>query len=626
MDRQAWTAVTLSIVGLIAWQFYVSSKYPPAPARPKVAATAAAQASPGATATVAPVITSGQPEVVADRKEAAPAAAVATPETPEQIETVKTDKIELHFTSQGGGIAEVIPLGKQHVAENGVNIRLGHAGNTPIGAISERPDADTRLPYTLRRDGNVVLAERTEPSGLKITKEYTLDYNGDPRQIPAVKLKISFANTGAQPYKDAGYYLHAGAAAPIHRKDLPTYTAYDWLTDGKYHTDHVTSFDAGHVPLVGIETHAAKDTIATPVSKVGWIAVKNQFYATVLTPLDLPGPEQEPAAREVWAKRITLPVTSEDTAAGLPAIQGIDAALGLPALDLKPGETLTRSFQIYAGPKFFSRLEKLGHDEQEVMDYGKFKVVSITLLALLNTFHGWLGNYALAIILLTILVKAVLFPLQNKANKSMKRMSALTPEMAKLREKYKDDPTRLNRETMALYKQHGVNPLGGCLPMLIQMPIFFGFLYMLYPAAELRNAGFLWVHDLSQPDTVAHFMGFPINVLPLLMIGTQFWQMSLTPKSGDPSQQKTMMFMPLLFGFFCYSFAAALALYYTMQGLLTILQLYVTRTGAADATGNAPGAVTVLKPAPAPGGGKKGGANGKGGSKFGSQSPFPRKT
>ncbi len=624
MDRQAWIAVTLSIIGLMAWQFYITSKYPPLPpAKHALTPAATAQASPGvAPGSPAPLVTSGQPEVVADRKEPTPAA--ATPEAPEQIETLKTDQIELHFTSLGGGIAEAIPLGVQHVAENGVNIRLGHAGNTPIGALSDKPDANTRLPYVLRREGNTVFAERTEPDGLKITKEYALDYNGDSRQIPAVKMKVSFTNTGAQPYKNSGYYVHAGAAAPIHRKDLPSYTAYDWLTDGKYHTDHVTSFDAGHVPLVGIETHAAKETISAPVNKAAWIAVKNQFYATVVTPLDTPGPDQEPAARDVWAKRITLPLTPEDTAAGLPAIQGIDAALGLPALDLKPGETQTRNFQIYAGPKFFSRLEKLGHGEQAVMDYGKFSVVSITLLALLNTFNSWLGNYALAIILLTILVKAVLFPLQNKANKSMKRMSALQPEMAKLRERLKDDPTKLNVETMKLYKQNGVNPLGGCLPMLIQMPIFFGFLYMLYPACELRNASFLWVRDLSQPDTVAHIAGIPINVLPLLMIGTQFWQMSLTPKSGDPSQQKMMKFMPLLFGFFCYSFAAALALYYTMQGLLTILQLYVTRTGATDAPGGTAGAVAVLPPETKGGGGKKGGSNGKGGSKF-SQSPFPRK-
>ncbi|MBE7158667.1 MAG: membrane protein insertase YidC, partial [Rhodospirillales bacterium] len=236
---------------------------------------------------------------------------------------------------------------------------------------------------------------------------------------------------------------------------------------------------------------------------------------------------------------------------------------------------------------------KLGHNEQEVMDFGKFKAVSILLLGLMNVFHGWFGNYALAIILLTILVKSVLFPLQNKANKSMKRMSVLSPELSKLREKYGSDPARMNAETMKLYRANGMSPLaplGGCWPMLIQMPIFFGFLYMLGVATELRNSSFLWVHDLSQPDTVGRLFGFPINVLPLAMMGTQFWQMRLTPRTGDPAQQKTLMFMPLLFGFFCYSFAAALALYYTVQGLLTILQLYITRQNAAPATAVAAGA------------------------------------
>ena len=618
MDRQAWIAVTLSIIGLVVWQLFLTSKYPPLPV---AAHPAAVQTTPGANAapaaTTAPLITTGKPEVVANEQAASPA--TPTPEVPEQTETVRTPQIDLVFTNQGGGIADAIPQGPQHVAENGQNIRLGHAGKTPIGAISTEPDQDTRLPYTLRREGNTVFAERTEPSGLKITKEFTFDYQDQPKRIPAIRLKVTFTNTGAQPFKSEEYFIHAGAAAPIHRKDLVSYTSFDWLTAGKFHTDHVTSFDAGKVPLVGIQTHAAKDVIVTPVTEAEWVAVKNQFYATVVTPLDTPGPDQEPAAKEVWAKRIDLPLTPEDEAQNLPVLHGIDVALGLPGLNLKPGETLVRNFQIYAGPKYFSRLEKLGHNEQEVMDYGRFKVVSITLLALLNVFHKYLGNYALAIILLTILVKSVLFPFQNKANKSMKRMSALAPEQAKLKEKYKDDPARLNKETMALYKIHGVNPLGGCLPMVIQMPIFFGFLYMLYPACELRNASFLWVHDLSQPDTVARIAGYPINVLPLLMIGTQFWQMSLTPRSGDPSQQKTMMFMPLLFGFFCYNFAAALALYYTMQGLLTVLQLYITRTGNSPLGG--PGSVTVLKPAPVTGGG-----NGKAGSKFGGRSPFPRKT
>ena len=598
MDKQAWIAITLCIVGLFAWQTYVTSKYPPLPARAAMHAPAPAPApapATGAAATAAPgapLGTSGQPEVVADRKQAAaPTAATA----PEQIETVKSDQLVVNFTNLGGGITAAVPQGKQHVAENGVNIQLGHAGNIPIGALSEQPGENANLPYQLTKQGNdTVVAERTEPNGLKIVKEYTLDWQGDPKQIPAIRLKVSLTNTGTQPYKDSGYYVYAGSATPIHRRDLPTYTAFDWMTGGVYHTDHVTSFDAGHIPLVGVETHAARNVITTPLTKVQWIAVKNQFYTTILTPLDEPGPDQEPLAREVWARRIDLPLTPEETVANAATLHGVDVALGLPALDIKPGETVTRNFQIYAGPKFYSRLERLGHNEQEVMDYGKFKLVSITLLALLNTFSKWTGNYAVAIILLTIMVKAILFPLQNKANKSMRRMSALAPLQKELREKYKDDAAKLNTETFKLYKDYGVSPVSGCWPMLIQMPIFFGFLYMLYPAAELRNAGFLWVHDLSQPDTVAHIAGFPINVLPLLMIGTQFWQMSLTPRTGDPQQQKTMMFMPLLFGFFCYNFAAALALYYTMQGLLTILQLYITRSQNPPTLGA--GDMTVLKP------------------------------
>jgi YidC/Oxa1 family membrane protein insertase len=161
----------------------------------------------------------------------------------------------------------------------------------------------------------------------------------------------------------------------------------------------------------------------------------------------------------------------------------------------------------------------------------------------------------------------------------MRRMSALSPKMQELRDKYKDDPTRMNQEVMKLYKDYGINPVSGCLPMLIQIPIFFGLFTMLRQAVELRNAQFLWVHDLSQPDTIAHVPGFgwPINILPLIMAGTNIWLMRLTPKSGDATQQKVMMFMPLIFVVFCYNFAAALALYYTTQNLFTILQLYQTR-------------------------------------------------
>lgn len=159
----------------------------------------------------------------------------------------------------------------------------------------------------------------------------------------------------------------------------------------------------------------------------------------------------------------------------------------------------------------------------------------------------------------------------------MKRMQLLSPRMTELREKYKDNPTKMNEELMKLYKQYGVNPFGGCLPMLIQIPVFFGFYSMLGTAIELRNSHFLWIHDLSQPDTIAHLLHYPVNLLPIIMAGTMLWQMALSPKGGDPAQQRMMYFMPVIFLCFCYNFASALALYWTTQNLFSIAQLYVTR-------------------------------------------------
>src|SRR4029077_20370977 len=196
------------------------------------------------------------------------------------------------------------------------------------------------------------------------------------------------------------------------------------------------------------------------------------------------------------------------------------------------------------------------------------------LLNALNTLHSFLGNYAAAILALTTIVKLSLWPLQSKATASMRRMSALSPKIQELRDKYKDDPTRMNQEAMKLYKQYGINPVGGCLPMMIQIPIFFGLFKMLGQAVELRNAKFLWVLDLSQPDTVAHLplLGWPVNIIPLCMAATQIWLMQMAPKTGDATQRRVMMFTPLIFLFICYNFAAALALYYTTQNLFSILK------------------------------------------------------
>src|SRR5262249_11152397 len=257
---------------------------------------------------------------------------------------------------------------------------------------------------------------------------------------------------------------------------------------------------------------------------------------------------------------------------------------------LPPGQSYNAKFQIWSGPKIYHRLARLEHNEAEIMDFGVFKIVSQFLLNFLNWLHGFIGSYGWSVLALTAIIKIVLWPLQNKANLSMRRMSLLNPKIQELREKYKDDPTRMNQEVMKLYKDYGINPVGGCLPMMIQIPIFFGLFKMLGQAVELRGAHFLWVKDLSQPDTLFIIpglgwipfigepgVGLPINIIPLCMAATQIWLMAMTPKTGDATQRRVMMFTPLIFLFICYNFAAALALYYTTQNLFSIVQFYYNK-------------------------------------------------
>ena len=205
----------------------------------------------------------------------------------------------------------------------------------------------------------------------------------------------------------------------------------------------------------------------------------------------------------------------------------------------------------------------------------------IVLAALLvarakNAIHGVLPNYGVAIMLLTVIIRIVFWPLTHKSSQSMKRMAELQPLVKELQEKYKKDPQRMQAEMMRLYKEHKVNPVAGCLPMLIQIPIFFSLFMVLRSAIELRFAPFLWISDLSEPENLlVGLIGFPLNILPLLMAGTMYWQQKITPTAGDPQQAKMMrVMMTGMMLFFLYTYASGLALYWTTQNLLMIVQQY----------------------------------------------------
>jgi YidC/Oxa1 family membrane protein insertase len=563
MDRTAWIAIALATIGLVA--SIVWEQRQAAEARVKFLqqqAILAAQATPTPQPTESP-------EPAASSNQATQSAADQKPreEQPEHDETLKSDVAELSFSNSQGGLVTVNLL--KHSAEQGHLVQLNTDRTAAIGAITQNPNNWQDAGYSLSSDPEAGTAtlKRTAAGGLEVTKVYTLGKQAGLKDDYQVNLSITFKNGGTAAFDTPGFFVSTGAAEPIHRSDRIYATQFDWYRDGKFNSIAVNYFDPGK--LFGMfQTSGPKDVYTATADKILWAGVSNQYFATILAPQDTSG-------QQVWAMPVNVP-----NADGQLPIKAIQGALEIPGFSLQAGETKTATFHIYAGPKEFTRLAKLPNDQADIMNFGWAKWVSELLLTVMNTLHAWVKSYALAIIIMTIIIRSLLWPLQNAATKSMRKMSKLSPIMNELRVKYKDDPQRMNQETMKLYKEYGVNPFGGCLPMVVQIPIFFGFYGMLDKAIELRNSSFLWVHDLSQPDTIFHVGGIPINILPLVMAATQLWQMAITPKTGDPAQQRMFLFMPLIFLFICYNYASGLALYWTVQNLFFVTQMYLTRKQA----------------------------------------------
>jgi YidC/Oxa1 family membrane protein insertase len=564
MDRTAWIAIVLATIGLVA-SIYWQQRQMAEQVRAKYLQQQAALAA-QATATPQTAQTQGTPASSTATTQS-PVEEQPRQAVPDKEETLKSDVAQLRFSNNRGGLGIVELL--NHRAEQGQFVEL-NAGRTPaIGAITQNPNSWQDSGYELSTDPTAGTAtlRRTTAGDLEITKVYTLSKQAGLKDDYQISLAITFKNNGSTPFETPGFFVGTGAAEPIHRSDRIYATQFDWYRDGKFNSIAVNYFDPGK--LFGLfQTSGPKDVYSATADKILWAAVSNQYFATILTP-------QETEGKQVWAIPVNLP--TEDGQQPIRAIQG---AIEIPAFTLSSGESKTVNFNIYAGPKEFDRLAKLPNDQADIMNFGWAKWVSELLLTVMNTLHSWVKSYALAIIIMTIIIRSLLWPLQNAATKSMRKMAKLSPIMNELREKYKDDPQRMNQETMKLYKEYGVNPFGGCLPMLVQIPIFFGFYGMLDKAIELRNSSFLWVRDLSQPDTVFHIGGIPVNILPLVMAATQLWQMSITPKTGDPAQQRMFLFMPLIFLFICYNYASGLALYWTVQNLFFVAQMYLTRNQA----------------------------------------------
>ena len=426
---------------------------------------------------------------------------------------------------------------------------------------------------------------------IEVTRTYRLTRDGEKGADPyRIRHETTFRNlaTGTQPLGKAS--LSLGTAGLIDAADVGQYLNVVTFDGSDTHFTERSELEGGGIGSIVGAGRQAVATLEKPGSIV-WAAAKNQYFTSIYTP-------EKPGAG-VAVRRIELPPFP---GANHPHI-GLAGAVkfDLPALAANGSATLQGT--LYVGPQEYRRLSRFEHNEDRVLPYTQYFFNRIFLSGyvaplqniLLNLTHGWVGNWGVAVVLMTLILKIISLPFTLAASRSAKKMAKLQPELQAVREKYKDNPQKQQQATMELFKEKRINPLGGCIPILITFPLFIGFFAMLQCTAELRLQPFLWAKDLAAPDTVGHLFGIawlPINIMPILMGATMVIQMRLTPSpSVDNMQMKMMQFMPYVFTLFCYGFSCALALYSTVNGIFTIAQqVIVNRMKDAE---EAPAAAAV---------------------------------
>jgi YidC/Oxa1 family membrane protein insertase len=600
MDRKSIIAVVVCFLVLMLWSPLVNKIYPPKPLPPgatNAPATTLSSTNQGASIQAAPA--------VAEEPATAPKP-VVTANVPEELLTVANDNARYTFTTHGGGLKliellhypETVSTHHEKQPQTNNVATLNRFAVAPTLALLAGEAVQGDGVFTLARIDNGVRAEKTLANGLTIVKDFQLSTNY------LVMATVRLVNRSAQPLTLPAQEWVVGTASPLGPRDKGQAVGVLWYNGSKSEDLGGSTYFSGgcRQPVPPLEYRGG-------ASNVVWVTTHNQFFALAAMP-------QEPAQGLV-IHRIDLPrPTGEEAqlvATNAPTPQGYAAAMIYPALTLAPNQTFERKIALYTGPKEYSTLARIAfrfnNNLDLVMNFGWAGFVSKALLLGMNWLHSVMRiPYGWAIIAITVIIKAVFWPLTQASTRSMKRLQALQPQMNAIKEKYKDDPVKMNKKTMEFMKENKVSPLGGCLPMLLQIPVFFGFYSMIQSAVELRGASFLWIGDLSQSDTlfVIPGMGFipffgivgvglPFNLLPLIMGATMLWQAHLTPPSPgmDPTQQKIMRYMPLMFLAFLYNYSSGLTLYWTVQNLLTILQTKLTRT-APGAT--APAKVPVLTP------------------------------
>jgi YidC/Oxa1 family membrane protein insertase len=344
---------------------------------------------------------------------------------------------------------------------------------------------------------------------------------------------------------DAGLELHNSSTTPL-RGTINLALVQRWdesLNADSYSFSGPASLVKDEIEEVDVDD--LKEGSVAYSKDVAWTSFQTKYFLSVVVPGD----------RTV--ERVQV----------LRKGDAIENVLETAYFTLQGGERRQLDYLVFVGPKEPHLLKAAGHQLEKVVSFGFFNLLAQPLFLVLTFFYGFFKNYGVAIILLTVLIKIIFWPLTHKSYSSMKSMQKLQPEMQKLRDRFKNDKERLNKEMMALYKTHSVNPLGGCLPMLVQIPVFFALYKVLLDSIALRHAPFaFWLTDLSAKD--------PYYITPLLMGASMFVQQKMTPTTADPMQAKIFMMMPIVFTFMFLNFPSGLVIYWLVNNLLTILQQY----------------------------------------------------
>jgi len=452
-----------------------------------------------------------------------------------EISTAGGDLVRLELLKHGGTLdrsKEFVLFERSsdrvYIAQSGL---IG--GNFPNHQSSYTANATE---YRLGDSTNELEIRLEAAGGVKASKTYRFSRNSY-----VIDVVHEVTNTATEPVNAHAYFQLVRDSKPPEGDSamMPTYTGVAVYTDKeKFQKVAFGDIDSGKVPY----PKTASD---------GWIGMLQHYFLGAWLPKD-------GTPREYYTRQVP---------------QGLYAAgVIIPGGTVAPGATATLSMPLYAGPQEQEKLAALAKGLDLAVDYGWLTVIAAPLFWVLQWIHGWAGNWGVAIIVLTILIKLIFYPLSEASYRSMAKMRVVAPKMQRLKEQYGNDRQRMQQAMMELYKTEKINPLGGCLPILVQIPVFIALYWVLLASVEMRQAPFaLWITDLSVPD--------PWFILPVLMGATMIIQTRLNPEPPDPVQAKVMKIMPVAFSIFFFFFPAGLVLYWLVNNVLSIAQQWhINRT------------------------------------------------